>query len=130
MRNIKYIIINDSMPTSPDGKPTNICIDNLGHHYVINSAGAVLNPIDVCQPGNFMPKLTCRNEDLNKCSIGIKYNGNLTDPMLRSLLIDLLLYLSIRFPEVKILAKNEYDPRHIKVRNDMNGIRRELSECL
>ena len=118
------------MPAATDGKPTNICIDNLSHHYVINSAGAVLNPIDICQPGNFMPKSTCRNEDLNKCSIGIKYNGSLTDPRLRPLLIDLLLYVSIRFPEVKILAKNEFDPRHIKVRNDMNGIRRELSEYL
>ncbi len=109
------------------GKSSNICIDNLGHHYVVNSAGAVLKLIDVCLPGSFMPKPGCGEEDLNRCS-GIKYNGSLTDPRLRPLLIDLLLDLRELFPDAKILAKNEYDRWHIKVRDDMNQLRRELSD--
>jgi hypothetical protein len=79
------------MPEASGGKSSNICIDNLGHHYVVNSAGAVLKHIDVCHPGSFMPKPSCGEEDLNRCSIGIKDNGSLTDPRLRPLLIDLLL---------------------------------------
>ena len=128
MRQIKYILVNDSMPEAPRGKSSNICIDNLGHHYIINSAGAVLKLIDVCLPGSFMPKPSCGEEDLNRCSIGIKYNGSLTDPRLRPLLIDLLLDLREHYPDAKILAKDEYDRWHIKVRDDMNQLRRELSD--
>jgi hypothetical protein len=127
MRNIKYIIINDSMPAAPRGKSSNISIDNFGHHYVINSAGAVLNLINVCQPGSFIPKSACGEEDLNSCSIGVKYNGKLTDPKLRPLLISLLLDLRDHFPTAKILAKDEYDRWHTHVRDDMNLLRTELS---
>lgn len=128
MRQIKYILVNDSMPTTPRGKSSNICVDNLGHHFVINSAGAVLKLIDLCQPGSFMPKPRCGEEDLNRCSIGIKYNGSLTDPRLRPLLIDLLQDLREHFPDAKILAKNEYDRWHVNVREDMNDLRLELSD--
>lgn len=128
MRQIKYILVNHSMPEAPRGKSSNICIDNLGHHYVVNSAGAVLKLIDVCLPGSFMPKPSCGEEDLNRCSIGIKYNGSLTDPRLRPLLVDLLLDLREHYPDAKILAKDEYDRWHIKVRDDMNQLRRELSD--
>lgn len=132
MRNIKYILVNDSMPKSNGGKSSNICIDNLGHHYVINSAGAVLNPIDVCEPGhlelgtwNLEPREV---ERLNACSIGIKYNGKLSDPRLRPLLIKLLVVLRHRYPDATILAKEEYDMYHTKVRDDMNQLRHVLSD--
>jgi len=87
----------------------------------------MLNPINVCQPSNFMPKPACGEEDLNLCSIGVKYNGKLTDPKLRPLLIDLLLDLRDHYPTAKILAKNEYDRWHTHVRDDMNLLRAELS---
>jgi hypothetical protein len=106
MRQIKYIFINDSMPTAPRGKSSNICVNNLGHHYVINrgssecnpsslgdcrvasevgnanSAGEVLKLIDVCRPGSFLERETKNlkpreRERLSQCSIGIKYNGSL-----------------------------------------------------
>lgn len=73
MRTIKYILINDTVSKTPSGAPGRYDASNLGHHYVINSAGAVLKLIDVCQPGSFMHKPTCGEEDLNRCSIGIKY---------------------------------------------------------
>jgi len=130
MRNIKYILINDSMPAAPCGMSAGISIDNLRHHYVINSAGAVHNPIDVCQPGSFMPRPRCGDDDLNKCGIEIKYNGSLSDPQLRPLLVKLLLDLLEHYPESKILAIDEYDSWHIKVRDDMNQLRRELSDYL
>jgi hypothetical protein len=42
----------------------------------------------------------------------------------------LLITLDLRdhFPDAKILAKDEYDRWHIKVRDDMNQLRRELSD--
>ena len=128
MRSIKYILINDTVSKTPSGAPVRYDASNLGHHYVINSAGAVLKLIDVCQPGSFMPKPICGEEDLNRCSIGITYNGSLSDPRLRPLLIDLLLDLRDHYPSAKILAKDEYDRWHTNVRDDINALRRELSD--
>lgn len=130
MRHIKYIIINDSMPKASRGKSSNIRIDNLGYHYVINSQGEVLNPIDVSNPGAIMSKPVYGQEDLNKCCIGVKYNGKLSDPRLRPLLLALLNELHQYYPEVNILAKSEYDRYHIRVRKDMNQLRRELSDMI
>ena len=130
MRHIKYIIINDSMPKASRGKSSNIRIDNLGYHYVINSQGEMLNPIDVSNPGAFMSKPVCGQEDLNKCCIGIKFNSKLSDPRLRPLLLALLNELHQYYPEVNILAKSEYDRYHIRVRKDMNQLRRELSDMI
>lgn len=127
MRQIKYILINATLGKTPSGAPVRCDAANFGHHYVINSAGAVLKLIDVCLPGSFMPKPRCGEEDLNRCAVGIKYNGSLTDPRLRPLLVDLLLELRGHFPDAKILAMDEYDRWHIKVREDMNDLRRELS---
>ncbi len=160
MRHIKYIIINDSMPEASRAKSSNIRIDNLGYHYVINSQGEMLNPIDVSNPGNL--ELGARNmkpetrslkprgiERLNQCSIGVKYNGSLADDLKlytlnsatdfklstldsqrMALLLALLNELRSRFPDAAILALNEI--KHgtrsfIRVRDDMNALRRELS---
>lgn len=128
MRSIKYILINDTLPQSNSGVSDNCCISNLGHHFIINSQGMLLRPIDIHQPGAFMPKPLAGQEDLNKCSIGIKYNGKLSDRQLRPLLISLLLDLRDQFPNAKILAKDEYDRWHIHVRDDINQLRRELSD--
>ncbi len=138
MRHIKYIIINDSMLEASRGKSSNIRIDNLGYHYVINSQGEMLNPIDVSNPGNL--ELGARNmklrevERLNAFSVGIKYNGSLKRETcslkLRALLLALLNELRSRYPDAAILALNEIKPgtrRIIRVRDDMNDLRRELS---
>ena len=155
MRHIKYIIINDSMPEASRGKSSNIRIDNLGYHYIINSQGEVLNPIDVSNPGNLTLETRdmkpdarlCRFarqrtrslkprgiERLNVCSIGIKYNGSLKretcNLKLRALLLALLSELRSRYPDAAILALNEIKPETrclIRVRDDMNDLRRELS---
>lgn len=144
MRHVKYIIINDSMPKASRGKSSNIRIDNLGYHYVINSQGEMLNPIDVSNSGAFMSKTAYGQEDLNKCSIGVKYNGSLEPGSLtfelRAKLIRLLFELRSRYPEAAIFALNEIRPetRHLKhetrgiirVRKDMNQLRRELSDMI
>ena len=154
MRHIKYIIINDSMPETSRGKSSNIRIDNLGYHYIINSQGEMLNPIDICNSGAFMSKTAYGQEDLNKCSIGIKFNGSLEPDArpcrfapqrtltfeLRAKLILLLVELRSRYPEAAIFALNEIRPETrnlihetrgiIRVREDMNQLRRELSDMI
>ena len=77
-----------------------------------------------------MPKSSCGDDDLNRCGIGIKYNGRLTDPQLRPLLVELLLDLLEHYPDANVLDMDEYDRWHIKVRDDMNQLRRELSDYL
>lgn len=44
--------------------------------------------------------------------------------------VALLDTLRVHYPNAKILAKNEYDRYHIRVRDDMNALRRELSDFL
>lgn len=124
MRNIKYILINEA-PIEPSSPYT---VSNLGHHYVVNSQGMLLHPIDDSQPGAFMPKPACGQEDLNRCSIGVKYNGTFSDPRLRPLLIALLLDLRDKYPSTKILGLKEYNCYHLRVSDAMNQLRRELSD--
>ena len=142
MRSIKYILVNDTVSKTPSGAPVRYDASNLGHHYVINSAGAVLKLIDVCRPGSFMPKPTFGEEDLNKCSIGIKFNGSLESGTLnlelRAQLIHLLVELRSHFPDAKILGVSELglevrDQRivsshHLCPSDAMNQIRRTLSD--
>ena len=142
MRSIKYILVNDTVSKTPSGAPVRYDASNLGHHYVINSAGAVLKLIDVCRPGSFMPKPTCGEEDLNKCSIGIKFNGSLEPGTLnlelRAQLIHLLVELRSHFPDAKILGLSEigfgiWNFEHgtrgvIRPSDAMNQIRRALSD--
>ena len=166
MRTIKYILINDTVSKTPSGAPVRYDVSNLGHHYVINrgssecdpsslgdcrvasevgnanSAGAVLKLIDVCQPGSFMPKPTCGEEDLNRCSIGIKYNGSLKPGTLnlelRAKLIELLAELRSQWPSAKIPGISEigfgtlnFEPGTrgvIRPSDAMNVLRRELSD--
>ena len=142
MRTIKYILINDTVSKTPSGAPVRYDASNLGHHYVINSAGAVLKLIDACQPGSFMPKPTCGEEDLNRCSIGIKYNGSLKPGTLnlelRAKLIELLVELRSQWPSAKILGISEigfgtlnFEPGTrgvIRPSDAMNQIRRTLSD--
>ena len=147
MRPINYILINDSTPAAPRGKFSDISIANLGHHYVINSQGKVLNPIDIRLPGTFLehevPYMEQRERKrLSQYSIGIKFNGSLKPETLnwelRALLIRLLVTLRSRFPAAKILGLSELVPETknlkpgtrgvIRPSDAMNQIRRTLSD--
>ena len=140
MRKINYLLIGDK---PADGRP----LAN-GFHYTVNSQGLVLNAIDIRKPGSFMPKPAPGQEDLNRCSIGIKYNGKLsedlqlstlnspTDSKLYTLnskltnLISLIVRLRSQFPSVPILGLNEIHGKDIHPSDAMNNLRRELSDYL
>ncbi len=126
MDNIKYIIIDTV--TQNDGRQSGSTgVSHFGYHFIINSQG-VVNPIDISHSGSFMSKTVFGQENPNKCGIGIKYCGKLSDRRLRPLLIALLTELRQKCPYARILAKSEYDRWHVHVRDDMNLLRRELSE--
>lgn len=127
MRNIKYILINETPSENRARRPNARRDRNLGYHYIVTSEGVIRNPIDIRQDGSFMPAPVCGQEDLNLCSIGIHCNGLITDPAIRAMLIDLLVELRFQFPDAKILGASEYDRHQIKVSDDMNQLRFELS---
>lgn len=127
MRNIKYILINETHSEKCVRRATVRRDRNLGYHYIVTAECVVRNPIDIRQVDTFMPAPVCGQDDLNHCSIGIHCNGLITDPAIRAMLIDLLVELRFQFPDAKILGVSEYDRHLIKVSADMNQLRFELS---
>ena len=121
MRHIKYILIHDSIPQNPAHESRHCDVLNSGYHYIINTKGLVFNAIDISKPGAFL-------DNYNVCSIGIQYNGALSNPLLRAVLIDLIVDLRSRFPEAKILEVSEIDGKDIRPNTEMNRLRRELSD--
>ena len=148
MRNIDYLLIN----LAPSAR---IDPHNLGHHYIVNSRGQVLNPIADCHPGTFLvpeaQALRLSPHDLRQLqatSIGVKYNGSLAEirqlPTLNSplttdskpytlnsqlkSLIGLLIELRTRYPQAKILALTEISGKDISPSAEMNDLRLALSE--
>lgn len=135
MRSIDYLLINLSPSARIDPR-------NLGHHYIVNSRGQVLNPIADCHLGSFLvpeaQALWLSPHDLQQLqatSIGIKYNGSLSEilqlPTLNSQLtslIWLLLELRSRYPQAKILALSEINGKDIYPSAEMNAFRFTLSD--
>jgi len=146
MRQIKYILIHDTLPENGAHKCRNRRQSDSGYHYIVNSAAVVLNPIDIHMPGLFMPIAARGLTDYNACSIGIQYNRSLssdlklaalnakmgsTSPVLtpqHMKLIDLLVDLRSHFPDAKILGVKEIHGESIRPTAEMNQLRRELSD--
>ncbi len=145
MRNIKYILIHEEHPENNPRVPRFRLDRNRGYHYIVNSEGIIRNPIEIREPGHIFPGLSFTEKDFNAYSIGIQYNGLLsedlqlstfnshTDSKLSTLnsqlitLIDLLVDLRLEFPSAKILSVCEIDGKSIKPNDKMNRLRLELS---
>jgi len=150
MRNINYILINETHPHSGGFKCRNRLQRSERYHYIVNSAGVVLNPIDIHLPGamDLKPREPSQRlwfESLNDCSIGVLYNGSLSKDLQLSTdnshtkpkpstfnaqlstLIALLVELRERFPTALILGVYELDRWHTRVSNSMNQLRLILS---
>ncbi|MCR4847816.1 MAG: hypothetical protein K5920_03060 [Bacteroidales bacterium] len=123
MRHIKYILIYDTIPQNPAPESRHCDVLNSGYHYIINSKGLVFNAIDISKSGAFL-------DNYNVCSIGIQYNGALSNPILRAVLIDLIVDLRSHFPDAKILGVSEIDGKDLRPCAKMNRLRRELSDYL
>ncbi len=142
MRQINYILIHEALPENSPGVPRIRRDRDRGYHYVVNAAGVVRNPLDIHQPGTFAAVIHNLNpfdrRDYNAFSIGIQYNGSLEEDLKfmvsssnhsqLSSLVDLIVELRSHFPEAKILGVSEIDGKDVKVRDDMNQLRLQLSD--
>jgi hypothetical protein len=139
MCKIEYILIHDSLPEGSSIKSRHRSDRNCGYHYVVNSEGVVLNPIDIGLAGQMplKPREPIQRiffSTLNDCSIGIQYNGSLSadlqlstpNPQL-STLLGLLVELRAYFPSAAILGVDEIDRWHTRVSPTMNQLRDKLS---
>ena len=142
MRQIKYILIKESLPENNSSVPRIRHDRKCGYNYIVNSEGVVRNPIDIRHVGAIFPEETLDQRHYKISSIGILYNGSFADefkqpkfdepaepltPQHRAL-IDLIVHLRMHFPEAKILGVSEIDGKSIKPDVYMNRLRRELSE--
>ena len=130
MRNINYILINKSKPQTSRGKYSNLCIDNLGYHFVVGGDGVVRKGIKIHQPGLFAGCIrnlsSFEQRDYNASGIGILVESN--DLRQCKALMGLLRELRAHFPEAKILGTCEINGKSIEVSDAMNQLRRELSD--
>ena len=145
MRKIEYIFI-DSDCQNDNGKSRHHALPNFGYHFVINSEGLVLDPIDISQTVNLIQGPIYDRDKYNKCSISIRYCGSLLphawliDPntscksamQQRAALLNLLVQLRGLYPSAKILGASELDgkelySKNIIVSDTMNVLREELS---
>ena len=116
MRQIKYILIDD-------------CGKSLKHHYSVNSRGFIDNLIDIRKPINIIDRLI-DPDGYNSSSIVIlckEFKGSSISSC-REALKDLLVELRTRFPEAMVFGIREIGDYFIKVSDEMNQLRLELSD--
>lgn len=153
MRKINYIFI-DSDTQALDSKSGRPAMSDLRHqlsalgpyHFIVNSEGCVIPLTDLHRTREFIPGPIYDPDKYNRCSIFIRYIGNLrpedwlTYPgdtckrvsAQRQALLDLLVQLRQCFPSAKILGLSELNGKELHSRNiivsdAMNLLRSELS---
>ena len=135
MRKIDYIFI-DSDREALGSKSDRHDVSNLRYHYVVNSQGFVINPTPVQLTTKLIDGPIYDPDKYNKCSIFVRYCGNLNSNDIlgqRAALLNLLVELRQHFPDAKILGLSEIDGKELHSRNiivsdAMNVLRRELSD--
>ena len=113
MRQIKYILIDN-------------CGRSLEHHYTVNSKGFFIENIDIRKP----VKVIDRHVDPDG------YNSNSIVILCKELKVsssreglkDLIVELRHHYPEALILGVKELGDYYIRVSDEMNQLRRELSD--
>ncbi len=146
MRKIEYIFI-DSDCQNDNSKSGRRAVSLFRHHFIVNSEGLVINPIDISSTVNLIQGPVYDRDKYNKCSISIRYCGSLRPEawlidhdasckavmQQRAALLQLLVDLRKHFPDAKILGVSEFDGRELYAKNiivsdSMNLLRRELSD--
>ena len=113
MRQIKYILIDD-------------CGKNCKHHYIVNNKGFGVNNIDIRKPVKVINSHV-DPDGYNSSSIVIFCKAS-SSTSCREGLKDLLVELRRHFPEAKILGVKEIGNDYIRVSDEMNQLRSELSD--
>lgn len=147
MRQIKYILINETPVQNPSDVRSRRPLPLFGYHFYINSEGLTVPLVDIHQPVYLIEGPIYDPDKFNRCSICIRYCGSLrTESWLmepttsctaamrqRQALLELIVELRSHFPGAKILGLSELNPkeshaRNILVSDTMNLLRRELSD--
>ena len=113
MRQIKYILIDN-------------CGKSLEHHYTVNSKGFVIENIDIRKPVKVIDS-PIDPDGYNSNSIVILCK-ELKDSSCREGLKDLIVELRHHYPEALILGVKELGDYYIRVSDEMNQLRSELSD--
>jgi len=114
MRQIKYIIIDDSG------------LKNRVHHYSINSKGFVVENTYIRKSVKVIDRKV-DPDGYNASSIVIRCKA-LKEASCREGLKDLIVELRHHYPEALILGVKEIGNYYIRVSDQMNRLRRELSD--
>ena len=112
MRQIKYILIDN-------------CGKSREHHYIVNSKGFVIDNIDIRKPVKVIDRRV-DPDGYNSSSIVILCKA-FNSSSCREGLKDLIVELRHRYPEALILGVKEIGDYFIRVSDEMNQLRRELS---
>ncbi len=141
MRQINYILIDETTFELRSYRSGKRRTPNLGNHYFINMHGQRLQLLNDHKVGNVADSILHLNkfdyQKYNDTSIGILYYGSLKesfgkepssqDSINKEILIDLLVRLRSKYPNAKILGVSEIDGKDIKPSEVMNALRSELS---
>ena len=112
MRQIEYILIDD-------------CGKCLKHHYIVNSKGCVIENTDIRKTVKVIDRKV-DPDGYNSSSIVILCKA-LKEASCREGLKDLLVELRYHFPEAMVFGIKEIGDYFIKVSDEMNQLRLELS---
>lgn len=115
MRQIKYILIDDS------GRK------NCESHYTINSNGFVVEKTDIHKPVKVFDRQV-DPDGYNASSVVIQFKEFKDSRSSKEALKGLLVELRSHFPEAMIFGIREIGDYFIKVSDEMNQLRLELSE--
>jgi hypothetical protein len=113
MRQIKYLLIDN-------------CGKNREHHYTVNSKGFVIENTDIRKAVKVIDRKV-DPDGYNASSIVILCKS-FKDASYREGLKDLIVELRCHYPEAKILGIKEIGDYIIRVTEEMNHLRSELSQ--
>ncbi len=130
MRQIRFILVNDSSAQVSGGESRRGHVSNRGYHFTISRKGLVNNLFSVRKPGVLFGRKTLVTDRYNQSSIGVWLGGPLEGggPEARAALIRLLVDLRYSYPNAKILGFSEISGDYFRVSAAMNRLRLELSD--
>jgi hypothetical protein len=130
MRQIRFIIVNDSSAQVSGSESRRGHVSNLGYHFTISGEGHISNPLNIGLPGAFFKRKTLVTNNYHQCSIGIHLGFRLEDstPEARAALIRHLDKLRNKFPNAMIFGFSEISGDYFRVNPEMNRLRQEMSE--
>ncbi len=141
MRNVDYIIIDETHLELRSYRSGKRHAPNFGNHYAVSARGQLLTLLDRRKRGCVSDAIRNLNsfdqQMYDDSSVGVLYYGSIAEdfaptavecPKRRKTLMKLLLYLRDCYPDAKILGVSEIDGKYIRAQEGMNDLRRALAQ--